>query len=81
MLNSEKITDGKKTMQMVSFDAGLRAQFDMYSKDETPVTISDCMVKAEDGGFELFASPKHSNVTKGSQRCKGLYLRNQEDLS
>ena len=69
-----KITDGKKTMRMVSFDPKLRVRLDSFCKDETPVAISDCTVKAADAGagFELIASPRRSNVTKSAKTFDGF---------
>ena len=56
-------------MRMVSFDPKLRVRLDSFCKDETPVAISDCTVKAADAGagFELIASPRRSNVTKSAK--------------
>ena len=45
-----KLTDGKKTMRMVSFQLQLRSQLQTSLDAATSVALSDCQVK--EGGFQ-----------------------------
>ena len=40
-----RLTDGKKSVRLVSFDPSLRATFDVAKDDKKPIAINNCIVK------------------------------------
>ena len=40
-----RLTDGKKSVRLVSFDPSLRATFDAAKHEKKPVNINNCIVK------------------------------------
>ena len=63
-----KLTDGKKTMRMVSFQPQLRSQLQASLDAATSVALSDCQVK--EGGFQ-----EELDIVAAS-RSKFLHQRN-----
>ena len=65
-----KITDGKKTLRMVSSDSVLGQRLNTYQKDVVPVCLTECQVKDASGSadFEIVASPRRTNALKSEKK-------------
>ena len=65
-----KISDGKKTMRLVSFDCNSRPQMETFSEQKAPVAIRNCAVKSAsygNQGFEVVASPKKTGLVRSTR--------------
>ena len=67
-----KLSDGKKTMRMVSFEPSLRSQLHESLKLSAPVAVTDCQVKPDNftGDLEIVAPDKRSKVQMSPRKFK-----------
>lgn len=64
-----KLTDGKNTMRLVSFDCKSRPEMERCCREKVPVAIANCALKPSpyDGKYELLASPRKTSLERSER--------------
>ena len=65
-----RLSDGEKSVRLISFDSKLHPTMEQFLKDEKPLKITNCNVREENMGnaFEIIASPHKTTIERSDRK-------------